>query len=104
LALSSNISLTPAIIGAQPKGDYMETKILFNKADGLTGTVRLSESAANFSLLEIIVGYADKVICGNAKVVSPNGKVVDISTSTVGNNKYIGMSRTRCTISGTTIT
>ena len=116
LKLDQDIFLTPAKIGAQPKGDYqpkgnyqpagdyMETKILFNEAEGRAGTVDLSDSAADFSILEIIVGYADKVICGNAKVVSPNGKVVDISTSTVGNNKYIGMSRTRCTISGNTIT
>ena len=116
LKLDRDIFLTPANIGAQPKGDYqpkgnyqpagdyMETKILFNEAEGRAGTVDLSDSAADFSILEIIVGYADKVICGNAKVMSPNGKVVDISASTVGNTKSIGMSRTRCTISGKTIT
>ena len=110
LSLDKDITLTPKIIGAQPAGnyqpagDYVETKILYNNANGTTGTVDLLESAANFSLLEIIVGYADKIICGNAKIVSPNSKIVDISASTIGDTKYIGMSRTRCTISEYTIT
>ena len=81
----------------------METKILFIRTEGTPGMVELSGDAADFSLLEIIVGYADKVICGSVKVASPNSKVVDISASTVGDTKSIGMSRTRCTISGNTI-
>lgn len=93
-----------AIAGLQPAGNYVKTTKLYDNASGSTGTVTLSDSAANFSLLEIIVGYSDKVICGNAKIYQPNSKSVDISASTVGGTKSIGMSRTRCTISGNTIT
>lgn len=97
---TTNVDLKKAVSDIEK----LQPEILYNSVSGTTGMVTLSKSAVNFSLLEIIVGYADKVICGNAKIVSPDSKIVDISGSIVGSSKQIGISRTRCIISGNTIT
>lgn len=82
-------------------------KILYNNTSGTTGTVTLSETSANFNYLEIFygkTGYANKIIYGNTKIYSPNGKMGNLSlfyraTNTV--NQYIYAD---VTISGTSIT
>ena len=76
-------------------------KVLYNNATGTNGTVTLSETAANFKMIEIIIGYAD-VLAGSTKVYSPNGKTTDVSAGVSGSNQ-VQVSRTRCVISGKSI-
>lgn len=79
-------------------------KILYNNSTGTTGTVTLAESAVNFSMIEIIVGYSDIYGVQSIKIYSPNGKVTDLSAGVPGSATTANISRTRCTISGTSIT
>lgn len=84
--------------------EYVDVrKVLYNNSTGTYGTVTLSESAENFSMIEIIVGFSDIYGCQSIKVYSPNGKVTDIS-ATIPTATAVTSIRTRCTISGTTIT
>ena len=83
---------------------------LFDNPSGTTGTVTLSETAANFSYLEIF--YRDKQ--GNypgynsVKVYSPNGKRVDTTIiqkeSADTNISNVRINTRSLTISGTSIT
>jgi len=76
-------------------------KLLFNGAT--TGTVTLNTSAASFTYIEIICGYSDIHGCASVLVYAPNGKTVDVSSCVPSDTGY-SMSRTRLTISGTSIT
>lgn len=76
--------------------------VLYSNATGTTGTVVLSESAANFSYIVITVGYTDTGACQSLTVYGPNGKTVDISAVMVTNSGG-NLQRQRYTISGTTI-
>jgi hypothetical protein len=78
-----------------------QPEVLYNNTTGTYGTVTLSESAANFSMIEIIAGWSD-VIAQSINVYAPNGKVADISALVPGTNGAT-LGRSRCTISGTTI-
>ena len=78
-------------------------KILYNNSTGTTGTVTLSETAANFTMLEVVVGYSD-VPSQSVKVYSPNGKVFDVSSLITTGSPTATLHRTRLTISGTSIT
>lgn len=78
-------------------------KVLYDNSTGTTGTVTLNETAANFSMLEIIVGFSDTGACGSLKVYSPNGKTVDVGGITA-TSSGANVNRVRYAISGTTMT
>jgi hypothetical protein len=81
------------------KGDkVLPYKILYDGSS--TGSVELSESAANFSYFEIIVDYSDNVICASLKVPSPNNKTVDVSAAFAPGDTgfYLANSRIRLLI------
>ena len=62
-------------------------KNLYNNTSGTTGTVTLSETAANFSYLEIF--YRDQLSTpeyASVKVYSPNGKQINLSIPTSNTN------------------
>ncbi|MGN1301204.1 MAG: DUF859 family phage minor structural protein [Clostridia bacterium] len=76
---------------------------LFDNSSGTTGNVTLSESAANFSYLEIFY-YRSGNDYGSTKIYSPNGKMVNLISNFIaeaGNINQIG--NKRVSISGTNI-
>lgn len=82
---------------------YSNAVSLYDNSSGTTGTVTLSQTAANFSILEIF--FCD--IDGNyssVRVWSPNGKVVSLTTSAVVGTSLFFISWTRrVKINGTSI-
>ena len=61
-------------------GVCLSGKVLYNSASGTAGTVTLSDSAENYTYLEIFYrSYGDNA-CGSVKVFSPNGKLVHLGT------------------------
>lgn len=97
--MGNTVTIPSAITG----GTALTYAVLYNSSTGTTGTVTLSETAANFSMIEIIVGYADIYGANSVKVYSPNGKTTDIAVGVAGTNQ-VQVGRTRCKISGTSIT
>ena len=78
---------------------------LFDDANGDDGVITLSQTAANFSYLEIF--FTDNNNNGNSsiKIANPNGKYADLSLiEQGGTNKYTYIRRTEYSISGTSIT
>lgn len=54
--------------------------VLYNSANGTAGTVTLSDSAENYTYLEIFYRSSGDNACGSVKVFSPNGKLVHLGT------------------------
>ena len=54
--------------------------VLYNSASGTAGTVTLSDSAENYTYLEIFYRSSGDNACGSVKVFSPNGKLVHLGT------------------------
>lgn len=55
-------------------------KVLYSSANGTAGTVTLSDSAENYTYLEIFYRSSGDNACGSVKVFSPNGKLVHLGT------------------------
>lgn len=55
-------------------------QVLYNNANGTAGTVTLSDSAENYTYLEIFYRSSGDNACGSVKVFSPNGKLVHLGT------------------------
>lgn len=53
-------------------------QVLYNSANGTAGTVALSDSAENYTYLEIFYRSSGDNACGSVKVFSPNGKLVHL--------------------------
>lgn len=77
---------------------------LYDNSSGTTGTVRLSESSANFEYIEIFYGdSANGSAVNSVKVYKPNGKVVATTVCTQSGTD-IRVNTRKLTISGTSIT
>lgn len=61
-------------------GMCLSGQVLYNSASGTAGTVTLSDSAANYTYLEIFYRSSGDNACGSVKVFSPNGKLVHLGT------------------------
>lgn len=61
-------------------GMCISGKVLYNSASGTAGTVTLSDSAENYTYLEIFYRSSGDNACGSVKVFSPNGKLVHLGT------------------------
>lgn len=61
-------------------GMCISGKVLYNSASGTAGTVTLSDSAENYTYLEIFYRSSGDNACGSIKVFSPNGKLVHLGT------------------------
>ena len=59
-------------------GVCISGKVLYNSASGTAGTVTLSDSAENYTYLEIFYRSSGDNACGSVKVFSPNGKLVHL--------------------------
>lgn len=80
---------------------------LYNNASGTTGTVTLSESAANFEYLEIFYMDNNNRQPNSIKICSPNGKYVTLSCiepSTDNAELRVYIRSSGWTISGTSMT
>ena len=95
---SSNLTYcTEGTIQAKPTS-------LYDNSSGTTGTVTLSQSAANFSYLEIFC-YRDGLSFNSGRIANPNGKSVIITTSQFySGDSGIYLYTKKVTISGTSIT
>lgn len=84
--------------------EKIEATILYNNSSGSTGTITLSNSAANYSYIEVFYKTNDNLY-GSHKVNNPNGKNIIITSSMPKNdsgNCYL--KSTQYSISGTKIT
>lgn len=61
-------------------GVCLSGQVLYNSASGTAGTVTLSDSAENYTYLEIFYRSSGDNACGSVKVFSPNGKLVHLGT------------------------
>lgn len=61
-------------------GVCISGNVLYNSASGTAGTVTLSDSAENYTYLEIFYRSSGYNACGSVKVFSPNGKLVHLGT------------------------
>ena len=61
-------------------GMCLSGQVLYNSASGTAGTVTLSDSAENYTYLEIFYKSSGDNACGSVKVFSPNGKLVHLGT------------------------
>lgn len=61
-------------------GECLSGNVLYNSANGTAGTVTLSDSAENYTYLEIFYRSSGDNACGSVKVFSPNGKLVHLGT------------------------
>ena len=61
-------------------GLCLSGQVLYNSAGGTAGTVTLSDSAENYTYLEIFYRSSGDNACGSVKVFSPNGKLVHLGT------------------------
>ena len=55
-------------------------QVLYNSESGTAGTVTLSDSAENYTYLEIFYRSSGDNACGSVKVFNPNGKLVHLGT------------------------
>lgn len=77
-------------------------KILYGNASGTAGTVALSETAANFSMIEIYFKTNDGNF-GCAKAWAPNGKTLDLVGVTYNSSASMFTKRRPVLVSGTSI-
>lgn len=61
-------------------GVSLSGRVLYNSANGTAETVTLSDSAENYTYLEIFYRSSGDNACGSVKVFSPNGKLVHLGT------------------------
>lgn len=61
-------------------GVCISGQVLYNSANGTAGTVTLSDSAENYTYLEIFYRSSGDNACGSVKVFSPNNKLVHLGT------------------------
>lgn len=107
IAKSSGTAVTKLYL--QDSGGYVyigNDRVLPHKmlySGSTTGTVTLTETAANFLYFIIIVGFSDTGSSGTICVYSPNGKTVDANAVAVSSNSA-SVGRVRYVISGTTMT
>lgn len=61
-------------------GVCISGQVLYNSTNGTAGTVTLSDSAENYTYLEIFYRSSGDNACGSVKVFSPNNKLVHLGT------------------------
>lgn len=61
-------------------GVCLSGQVLYDNASGTAGTVTLSDSAENYTYIEIFYRSSGDNACGSVKVFSPNGKLVHLGT------------------------
>ena len=77
---------------------------LYNDGTGTTGDITLSDSAANYTYMEIFYRSTNDNIRGSVKVYSPNGKYANMNICSVDSSGHFYIKTKTVSISGTTIT
>lgn len=90
-------------IVANSTEDVFSAKQLYNNASGSTGTITLSESAANFKVLEIFSNREGSAYYESNRIFEPNNKDVQLTTS-YSDSITASLYSKRIRISGTSIT
>ncbi len=99
-----------AIIGGGNKdalnwvGKIAIPKNLYNNESGTTGTITLSESAANFAYIEIFYKKSNSTHLKSVRAYSPNGKSMNLSIQWRIQQGAIQSQTLKVNISGTSIT
>lgn len=76
---------------------------LYENTSGTNGTVTLSESAANFTYLEIFYFDMNNGVLDSTTVWSPNGKAVSLEVTTKGNDTNLRINAKKISIQGTSV-
>lgn len=101
---STTVTTLPSGTATKPAAMVSQPISLFDNSSGTSGTVTLSESAANFSYLEIFYGDSTNGAPKDSlRAYSPNGAVVNSSILSQSDTD-IRVNTRRLTISETTIT
>ena len=85
------------------KSSNLDATTLYDNASGATGTIPLSDSAANYAFMEIY--FKDAVRWGSVKLDNPNNKATLLFTSSIGstgnynNYKLVYISGSSITVS-----
>lgn len=98
---SGTLSVSRGGTGKTDGTCYMATRIYYS-ASGTTADITLSETAANFSMLEIYYRDNDSHY-SSTKVYSPHGKTVNLSMIESTANGVMNFKRREVSISGTSI-
>ena len=97
IKVGNNLSISNEVLSMAPTN-------LYNNTTGSNSSVTLSQTAANFTYIDIFYKGAGYYNC--TRVYAPNGKDVSLMSNTNGDyaNLVVQMSFATATISGTTIT
>lgn len=94
-------------LGGEIESDSTEAPgpaVLYSNASGTNGSVKLSQSAANYAYLDVIYGNGEGRTSGVTRVYQPDGKTVEMSANLVGDNGYASVYFARYAVSGVTLT
>lgn len=83
-------------------GTFYGATVLYNNSTGTTGTVTLSASAANYTMIDILFRTNDSEY-GSVRVYSPNGKTVNLVSASATATTQMLVKAKRVSISGTSI-
>ena len=100
---SGSITEVARVLDTSYVGEFTSSKVLYSNAAGTTGTVSLSDSAANYKMIVIIAGFSDTGASGSLVVYAPDGKTVDVG-AVIAASSSGAVHRVRYVISGTTMT
>lgn len=95
---------TTAKAASAPRLSGITAHVLYEDETGTTGTVTLSDSAANYTFLDVICSTDEGRQSGTTRVYKPNGKAFEVSVGLVGANGYHSIWFGRYSVSGNTIT
>ena len=84
-------------------GGEVKPVILYSNESGTTGTVTLSDSAENYSFIDIVVSPTSGNVASSVRVYQPEGKTVDANSLLVGSAGWTGLYTARYVISGRTV-
>lgn len=100
---NSSVNNTLNLSAIPGTGTLPAYKVLYSNASGNSGTVTMSETAANFSMLEIFFKTNDgDMSC--TRIWAPNGKVANLSSSRITMAAGAGWTKSKqISISGTTL-
>ena len=88
-------------------GNYNEfaPTVLYNNASGSNTSIVISDSAANYTYIEIFYGWGDGTTFGLSSelIYNPNGAKANLKITALNNN-YLYVASSLWTISGTSIT
>lgn len=100
----SGNTIFPGTLKARTSDNIYSVKSLYDNSSGTTGTVTLSESATNFTYIEIFYKNTQYNYYNSMKIFSANGKICNLNTIHVfSNSGTAAIDSRKVKISGTSI-